>query len=159
MLNHITIMGRLVRDPELRRTGIGIAVANFTVACDRDFAQDGNKETDFIDCVVWRQTAEFVSKYFQKGSMIVVSGRLESRKWTDKDGNKRTSWEVRGDNVYFGGTKKDSDSGGNGGSYGGYNNQGYGSGNGYSAGGYNTPVPQYVQGDFAEIDDDEPLPF
>lgn len=159
MLNKIDIMGRLVRDPELRRTGSGIAVANFTVACERDFAQDGNKETDFVDCVVWRQTAEFVSKYFQKGSMIVVSGRLESRKWTDKDGNKRTSWEVRGENVYFGGTKKDSDSSGNGGSYGGYNSQGYGSGNGYPAGGYNEPVPQYVQGDFAEIDDNGPLPF
>ena len=90
MLNHITIMGRLTRDPELRRTGSGIAVASFTVAVDRDFAPDGQeKETDFIDCVAWRQTGEFVSKYFSKGSMIVVSGRLQLRNWTDKDGNKR----------------------------------------------------------------------
>ena len=91
MLNHITIMGRLTRDPELRRTGSGVAVASFTVAVDRDFGgrDGGEKETDFIDCVAWRQTGEFVSKYFTKGSMIVVSGRLQIRSWTDKDGNKR----------------------------------------------------------------------
>ena len=91
MLNHITIMGRLTRDPELRRTGSGVAVASFTVAVDRDFGgrDGGEKETDFIDCVAWRQTGEFVSKYFTKGRMIVVSGRLQIRSWTDKDGNKR----------------------------------------------------------------------
>ena len=96
MLNHITIMGRLTRDPELRRTGSGIAVASFTVAVDRDFGgrDGGEKETDFIDCVAWRQTGEFVSKYFTKGSMIVVSGRLQIRSWTDKDGNKRRTAEV-----------------------------------------------------------------
>ena len=96
MLNHITIMGRLTRDPELRRTGSGVAVASFTVAVDRDFGgrDGGEKETDFIDCVAWRQTGEFVSKYFTKGSMIVVSGRLQIRGWTDKDGNKRRSAEV-----------------------------------------------------------------
>ena len=88
MLNHIVIMGRLTRDPELRRTGSGIAVASFSVAVDRDFGgrDGGEKETDFIDCVAWRQTGEFVSKYFTKGSMIVVSGRLQIRSWTDKEG-------------------------------------------------------------------------
>ena len=109
MLNHIVIMGRLTRDPELRRTGSGIAVASFTVAVDRDFGgrDGGEKETDFIDCVAWRQTGEFVSKYFTKGSMIVVSGRLQIRNWTDKEGNKRRSAEVVADNVYFGDSKRD----------------------------------------------------
>ena len=106
MLNHITIMGRLTRDPELRRTGSGVAVASFTVAVDRDFGNNGEKETDFIDCVAWRQTGEFVSKYFTKGSMIVVSGRLQIRSWTDKDGNKRRAAEVVADNCYFGESKK-----------------------------------------------------
>ena len=109
MLNHITIMGRLTRDPELRRTGSGIAVASFTVAVDRDFSpkDGGEKETDFIDCVAWRQTGEFVSKYFTKGRMAVVSGRLQMRNWTDKEGNKRTSAEVVADNVYFGDSKRE----------------------------------------------------
>lgn len=106
MLNHITIMGRTTRDPELRRTGSGKAVASFTVAVDRDFSQGDQKETDFIDCVAWKNTGEFVSKYFQKGSMIVVSGRLQIRSWTDKDGNKRRTAEVVADNVYFGDSKK-----------------------------------------------------
>ena len=105
MLNHITIMGRMTRDPELRRTGSGVAVASFTVAVDRDFGNSEEKETDFIDCVAWRQTGEFVNKYFAKGSMIVVSGRLQIRSWTDKDGNKRRTAEVVADNVYFGGSK------------------------------------------------------
>ena len=113
MLNHITIMGRLTRDPELRRTGTGIAVASFTVAVDRDFGknENGEKETDFIDCVAWRQTGEFVSKYFTKGSMAVVSGRLQIRGWTDKDGNKRRSAEVVADNVYFGESKRGTEGG------------------------------------------------
>ena len=104
MLNHITIMGRLTRDPELRRTASGTAVASFTVAVDRDFGgkDGGEKETDFIDCVAWRNTGEFVSKYFTKGRMIVVSGRLQIRGWTDKEGNKRRNAEVVADNVYFG---------------------------------------------------------
>ena len=108
MLNHITIMGRLTRDPELRRTGSGIAVASFTVAVDRDFGgrDGGEKETDFIECVAWRQTGEFVSKYFTKGRMIVVSGRLQIRSWTDKDGNKRRTAEVVADNCYFGDSKQ-----------------------------------------------------
>lgn len=107
MLNHIVIMGRLTRDPELRRTGSGIAVANFTLAVDRDFSSkdSGEKETDFIDCVAWRQTGEFVSKYFTKGRMACVSGSLQIRKWTDKDGNKRESAEVVADNVYFADSK------------------------------------------------------
>lgn len=107
MLNHIVIMGRLTRDPELRRTGSGTAVAGFTVAVDRDFAQQGQeKETDFIDCVAWRQTGEFVGKYFKKGSMIVVAGRLQIRNWTDKDGNKRRTAEVVADHCYFGEGKR-----------------------------------------------------
>ena len=111
MLNNITIMGRLTRDPELRRTGSGTAVTSFTVAVDRDFSgQDGQKETDFIDCVAWRQTAEFVSKYFAKGRMAVISGRLQIRSWNDKDGNKRKTAEVIADNVYFGDSKSDNDS-------------------------------------------------
>lgn len=107
MLNHITIMGRLTRDVELRRTGTGTAVANFTIAVDRDFGgkDSGEKKTDFINCVAWRQTGEFVSKYFTKGRMAVVSGRLEMRDWTDKDGNKRTFAEVIAENVYFGDSK------------------------------------------------------
>ncbi len=109
MLNHITIMGRLTRDPELRRTGNGTAVASFTLAVDRDFApkDGGERETDFIDCVAWRQTGEFVSKYFTKGRMAVVSGRLQVRPWTDKDGNKRRATEVVADNVYFGDSKRE----------------------------------------------------
>ena len=122
MLNHIVIMGRLTRDPELRRTGTGVAVASFSVAVDRDFAgrESGERETDFIDCVAWRNTGEFVSKYFTKGSMIVVSGRLQIRSWTDKEGNKRRTAEVVADNVYFGESKRNSDGGSysNGNSYG-----------------------------------------
>lgn len=111
MLNHITVMGRLTRDPELRHTGSGIACANFTIAVDRDFGknENGEKETDFIECVAWRQTGEFVSKYFAKGRMAVVSGRLQIRKWTDKDGNQRKTAEVVADNVYFGDSKTAAD--------------------------------------------------
>lgn len=110
MLNHIVIMGRLTREPELRRTGIGTAVAAFTVAVDRDYAQQGQeKETDFIDCVAWAQRGEFVAKYFGKGSMIVVSGRLQIRNWTDNNGNKRRSAEINADNVWFGESKRRSE--------------------------------------------------
>ena len=157
MLNHITIMGRLTRDPELRRTGSGIAVASFTVAVDRDFGgrDGGEKETDFIDCVAWRQTGEFVSKYFTKGRMIVVSGRLQIRSWTDKDGNKRRTAEVVADNCYFGDSKRDGDSGS---SYGGNSFS-----NAYSAsagfGGYSAPASAPAS-DFAMLeDDDAQLPF
>ena len=181
MLNHITIMGRLTRDPELRRTGSGIAVASFSVAVDRDFGknENGEKETDFIDCVAWRQTGEFVSKYFTKGSMIVVSGRLQVRSWTDKDGNKRRTAEVVADNVYFGGGKRESEGGnaygGNtygGNAYGGnsFGGNNYGGNNygGYAApaapaapsyGGYSAPAAAPVS-DFAMLeDDDAQLPF
>lgn len=108
MLNHITIMGRFTKDPEMRRTGSGVAVTSFTIACDRDFGQNGEKETDFIDVTCWRNTAEFVSKYFTKGRMAVVSGRLQIRKWTDKNGIERRSAEVVADNVYFGDSKSSS---------------------------------------------------
>ena len=167
MLNHITIMGRLTRDPELRRTGSGVAVASFTVAVDRDFGgrDGGERETDFIDCVAWRQTGEFVSKYFTKGSMIVVSGRLQIRNWNDKDGNKRRSAEVVADNVYFGESKRSSDAGS---AYGGSTGSSYGN---YAPnnGGYNAPAPSYggysapasaPASDFAMLeDDDAQLPF
>lgn len=107
MLNHITIMGRMVRDPELRRTGSGVAVASFTLAVEDDFKdKDGNRKTNFIDCNAWRGLGEMVAKYFSKGSMAIVSGRLQIRNWTDKDGNKRRSAEVLADSVYFGDTKK-----------------------------------------------------
>ena len=164
MLNHITIMGRLTRDPELRRTGSGIAVASFTVAVDRDFGgrDGGEKETDFIDCVAWRQTGEFVSKYFTKGRMIVVSGRLQIRSWTDKDGNKRRTAEVVADNCYFGDSKRDSEGGS---SYGGNTYGGNSYGNAYSApagnnyGGYSAPASAPAS-DFAMLDDDDAqLPF
>lgn len=106
MLNKIMIMGRLAKDPELRRTNGGTPVTSFTLAVDRDFkGQNGEKETDWIDVVAWRNTAEFVSKYFSKGRMAVVEGRLQIRNWTDKDGNKRKSAEVLADNVYFGDSK------------------------------------------------------
>lgn len=102
MLNKICIMGRLTADPELRYTQSGLAVASYTVAVDRDYQQGGSRETDFIACVSWRQGAEFVSKYFHKGSMIVVEGRLQSRKWQDRDGNNRVSWEIMTEHTYFG---------------------------------------------------------
>ena len=174
MLNHIVIMGRLTRDPELRRTGTGIAVASFSVAVDRDFGknENGEKETDFIDCVAWRTTGEFVSKYFTKGSMIVVSGRLQIRNWTDKDGNKRRTAEVVADNVYFGESKRSAEGGSS------YGNATYGGntygGNSYSApaapsygsapapnygGGYGAPAGAPAS-DFAMLeDDDAQLPF
>ena len=111
MLNHIVVMGRLTRDPELRTTQSGVNVASFTVAVDRDFGgRDGaERQTDFFDCAAWRQTGEFVSKYFQKGRMIVVSGRMQSRKYQDREGNNRTAWEIQADNVYFGDSKRDRD--------------------------------------------------
>ena len=117
MLNKVVIMGRMVSDPELRRTGTGVAVTSFTLAVDRDFSgkDGGEKETDFIDVVCWRSTAEFVEKYFRKGSMAVVSGRLQIRNYTDKEGNKRKAAEVVADNVYFGDSKKADSSSGTGG--------------------------------------------
>ena len=157
MLNHIVLMGRLTRDPELRRTGSGVAVATFSLAVDRDFGSsaNGEKETDFIDIVVWRNTAEFVSKYFTKGRMAVVSGRLQIRNWTDKEGNKRRSAEVVADNVYFGDSKRDCNAdGGFAPSYGGY------SAPAAQPGGYAAPSAPAPASDFSMIeDDDSQLPF
>ena len=153
MLNHITIMGRLTRDPELRYTQSQTPVASFTLAVDRDFGSrdGGEKQTDFIDCVAWRQTAEFVSKYFTKGSMAVVSGRLQIGDWTDRDGGKRRSAEVVVDNMYFGESRRrDGDSGDSrSSSYSSYGNSG-------SAGKSSAPAASA----FAELDDgDGELPF
>ena len=151
MLNHIVIMGRLTRDPELRRTGSGVAVTSFTVAVDRDFGnrENGERETDFIDCVAWRQTGEFVSKYFAKGRMAVVSGRLQIRNWTDKEGNKRRSAEIVADNVYFGDSKRDGDVPGN----------AYAAPAASGFGGYSAPSAAPAS-DFAMLDDDDAqLPF
>ena len=133
MLNKIFLLGRLTRDPELRRTGSGLAVASFSLAVDRDFkSQSGEKETDFIDIVAWRNTAEFVSKYFTKGRMAVVEGRLQIRDWTDKEGNKRRSSEVVADSIYFGDSKKDT----------------------------GMPAQSYSNnGSFSEVEDDGELPF
>lgn len=113
-LNIIVLQGRLVRDPEMRTTQSGVAVASFTLAVDRDFGgrDGGEKQTDFIDCTAWRHTAEFVSKYFSKGRMAVVSGRLQIDNYTDNDGNKRRSAKVIADNIYFGDSKKDGATGG-----------------------------------------------
>ena len=167
MLNHIVIMGRLARDPELRRTQSGVPVASFRLAVDRDFKDKntGERGTDWIDVVAWRATGEFVSRYFTKGRMAVVEGRLQMRDWTDKEGNKRTTAEVVADNVYFGDSRRDGD----GGSYSSGYSGGYGGG--YSApsagGGYPAPAPSSSgygapsgEDQFAEIsDDDGELPF
>ncbi len=150
MLNKIFIMGRLTRDPELRRTQSGTPVTSFSLAVDRDFkSQSGERETDFIDVVAWRSTAEFVSKYFTKGRMAVVEGRLQIRPWTDKDGNNRRSAEVVADNVYFGDSRRDGDGSGSSGDRGGYS---------APAGGYAAPVGG--GSGFAEInEEDGDLPF
>lgn len=107
MLNRITMTGRLVAAPELRHTQSGVAVCTFRIANDRDYGKDGEKETDFFDVVAWRSTAEFVSKYFTKGRMITVDGRLQTRAWKDKEGNKRISTEIIVDNAYFGDSKRE----------------------------------------------------
>lgn len=157
MLNHITIMGRLTRDPELRYTQSQTPVASFTLAVDRDFGgrDGGEKQTDFIDCVAWRQTAEFVSKYFTKGRMAVVSGRLQIRDWTDREGGKRRSAEVVVDNVYFGDSRRDNNDSGN------YGGNSYGSSYGDSSRSYSAPASSAPSANtFAELDDgDGELPF
>lgn len=166
MLNHITLMGRLVADPELRTTPQGVPVATIRLAVDRDFRnkQTGERETDFINVVAWRQTAEFVSRYFTKGRMAVVEGRLQIRPYTDRDGNKRTAAEVVADNFYFGDSQRRE---GDGGSYGG---QSYGGGQAsygalsYGAPGAQQPPAGYAapagEDQFAElVDDDGDLPF
>ena len=150
MLNKIILMGRLTRDPELRRTQSGTAVTSFSLAVDRDFkSQSGEKETDFIDVVAWRNTAEFVSKYFTKGRMAVVEGRLQIRDWTDRDGGKRRSAEVIAENVYFGDSKREGGSD-------------YSAAPAYSApySGYAAPAAPGGHSDFAEIgEEDGELPF
>lgn len=138
MLNKIILMGRLTRDPELRRTGSGTAVTSVTLAVDRDFKeQDGTKKADFIDVVAWKGTAEMLAKYFTKGRMAVVEGRLQLRDWTDKDGNKRRTAEVVANTVYFGDSKRD---------------------DAQPAPAGMNPVPVSAA-DFQEVDDDENLPF
>lgn len=156
MLNRITVMGRLVRDPELRRTQNNIPVCSFSVACDRDVKDKatGERSTDFIDIVAWRSTAEFVSKYLSKGRMAVIDGRLQLRDWTDREGNKRRSAEVYADNVYFGDSRPSGDRGG-------YDAPpAYGSAPAAYANpnsGYNAPA---APSGFAELDDqDGELPF
>ena len=170
MLNHIVIMGRLTRNPELRHTQSGTAVSSFALAVDRDFKdkQTGERATDFINVVAWRTTGEFVSKYFSKGRMAVVEGRLQIRDWTDKEGNRRTIAEVVADSVYFGDSKRDGDGQG---SYSGNNSYGGGSYGG-QGGSYGRPAPSgppapaadygipSVGDQFAELaDDDGDLPF
>ncbi|MCI9223005.1 MAG: single-stranded DNA-binding protein [Oscillospiraceae bacterium] len=170
MLNHIVIMGRLARDPELRHTQSGTPVATFRLAVDRDFKDKntGERQTDWIDVVAWRGTGEFVSRYFSRGRMAVVEGRLQMREWTDKEGNRRTTAEVVADSVYFGDSKRDGDGQG---SYSG--NNGYGGGSyGGQGGSYGRPAPSgppapaadygipSVGDQFAELaDDDGDLPF
>ena len=151
MLNSVTIMGRLTRDPELRHTQSGTAVASFTVAVDRDYKnkETDKRDTDFIDCVAWRSTGEFVSKYFTKGRMAIVEGRLQIRDWTDNNGSKRRSAEVIADNIYFGDSKRDSAP------------SDYGAPPPYGApSGRGTPAPMESRSDFAEIgEEDGELPF
>lgn len=159
MLNRIILMGRLTRDPELRHTQTGTPVATLSLAVDRDFKDKstGEKSTDFIDVVAWRQTAEFVSRFFTKGRMAVVEGRLQIRDWTDKDGGKRRSAEVIADNVYFGDSKRDGEGGGGGYSGGGGSYPG-------PTGGYAPPPTGGPSGpsgnEFGDLaDDDGELPF
>lgn len=181
MLNHIVIMGRLVRDPEMRYTQNQVPVTSFRVAVDRDYTSrdNGDRQTDFIDCVAWRNTGEFVNKYFTKGSMIIVSGRLQIREWTDRDNNKRYTAEIVAENVHFGETKRSREeyqSGGNAGNYNGnygsssgsYGNSGnagnYGGGNAgnYSGGGNNYQSFDNMSGEsaFSDLSDsDGDLPF
>ena len=159
-LNDCAFSGRLVRDPEMRRTGAGHAVTSFTIAVERDIpGQDGKRDTDYIDSVAWREKGEFVGKYFRKGSPVVAKGRMQARKWTDKEGNKRTAWELQVENVYFGGSKQDSDSAGGQSSYGGQG--GYSAPAGGSYGGYGGySAPTNPAGDFAMLEDDDgQLPF
>ena len=164
MLNKIIVMGRLTHDPELRRTGSGTPVCSFSIACDRDFkSQSGEKETDFFDVVAWRANGEFVSKYFTKGRMAVVSGRLQIRNWTDKEGNKRRSAEVVADNIYFGDSKRDTQADPFGASY---STGSYGAAPAAPAapaasfGAPSAPAAPAPASDFAMLeDDDDQLPF
>lgn len=133
-MNIIAIKGRLVRDPEIRQTQSGVSVTNITVAVDRSYSAGGEKQTDFFDCVFWRQGAEFVSKYFKKGKEIIVTGEMQSRKWQDKDGNNRISWEIQNAHAEFCGGKSDN-------------------------GAVNTTVTNSNENDFSAIENPEDLPF
>ena len=145
MINNVVLMGRLVATPELRSTGTGVSVASFTLAVDRSYAKQGEqRQADFIDCVAWRSTAEFITKYFQKGSMIAVTGSIQTRNYEDKNGNKRKAVEVIVDNVSFCGSKAETDTS-----------------NAYSAPAP-APAPSFASGtesDFEEISEDDDLPF
>lgn len=155
MLNKIFLMGRLVADPEAKQTPSGVPVTTFRIAVDRDFKnkQTGEKEADFVTIVAWRSTAEFVARYFTKGRMAVVEGRLQIRPYTDRDGNKRSATEVVAENIYFGDSRRDGDSGG---SYGGYSPSAPAPASQPSP--YDAPVPAGDQ--FTELDDDDgELPF
>ena len=145
MLNRAIMMGRLCADLELKHTQTQVAVCSFRIAVDRDYSKNGDKETDFFDVVAWRATAEFICKYFVKGRMIVVDGRMQTRPWTDRDGNKRVTTELVADNAYFGDSKRDADNGGQP-ATGGYSESAGGYG-GYS--GYTGPEPGAVPGEFA----------
>ena len=145
MLNRAIMMGRLCADPELKHTQTQVTVCSFRIAVDRDYSKNGDKETDFFDVVAWRATAEFICKYFTKGRMIVVDGRIQTRPWTDRDGNKRVTTELVADNAYFGDSKRDADNGGQP-ATGGYSESAGGYG-GYS--GYTGPEPGAVPGEFA----------
>lgn len=155
MLNHIVISGRIVREPEYRTTAAGASWCTFTLAVDDDFKDEsGNKQTDFIDCTAWRKTAEYITTYQRKGAQVEVSGRLKSRKWTDKDGNKRTSWFVQVENAYGVGGKREDQQNNN-------NQGGYQTGGNYAApaSGIGQP-PIYAGEDYAVLtDDDSQLPF
>lgn len=149
MLNSSIIMGRLARDPELRATGSGVSVCSFTVAVDRDYSQNGERDADFIDCVAWRKAGEFVARNFTKGSMVVVSGRLQMRSWTDKEGNKRRTAEIVADDVYFGEARKRQEVAGAG-----------PGGNAYPGAVSGAGQDASRSGEFAPIEDDDPkLPF
>lgn len=139
MLNRAVMMGRLCADPELKHTQTQVAVCSFRIAVDRDYGKNDQKETDFFDVVAWRATAEFICKYFTKGRMIVVDGRMQTRPWTDRDGNKRITTELVADNAYFGDSKRDADSGGT--------SEPAGNFGGYSS--YSGPEPGAVSGDYA----------
>lgn len=145
MINNVVLMGRLVATPELRSTGTGISVVSFTIAVDRSYAKQGEqRQADFIDCVAWRSTAEFITKYFQKGSMIALTGSIQTRNYEDKNGNKRKAVEVVVDNVSFCGSKAET-----------------GTSNAYSAPAA-APAPSFASGtesDFEEISEDDDLPF
>lgn len=154
MLNRTIMMGRLTRDPELRHTQSGTAVCSFSIACDRDFKNaSGEKDTDFFDCVAWRQTAEFVSQYFTKGRMAAVTGRLQNRSWTDNEGNKRRTTELIIDNIYFGDSKPKDAGAGEPPAYGGDPMTGASA----PSGGFGVP-PGFMP-DFGSEEDDGELPF